>query len=198
TMHKYYGYLEKFDYVDTARFLRRIEERLGDYQSLFKEAAREYGFDWKLLAAMAYQESHWDPDAVSPTGVRGIMMLTRSTARRVGIDDLLDPRQSIMGGAAYLADLMERLPESVTGPDRIWFAMAAYNIGMGHLYDARRLARRLGKDPDRWSELSEVLPLLARKQYYSTLKHGYARGGEPVRYVNRVRHFRDILERVAE
>jgi len=191
--NRYYAHVEIFDYVDTARFKRRIQERLPYYKDIFKEAGEKYDIDWKLLAAMAYQESHWDPLAVSPTGVRGMMMLTLRTAGQLGVENRIDVRESIMGGARYFANLYERVPESVTEPDRTWFAMAAYNVGMGHLYDARGLARELDRDPDIWVEFQEVLPLLAKPEYYQDLRYGYARGTEPVRYVERIRNYYDIL-----
>ncbi|MFP3943586.1 MAG: membrane-bound lytic murein transglycosylase MltF [Alphaproteobacteria bacterium] len=194
---RFYGQVEKFDYVDLARFRRRIDSRLPRYKAKFKSVARRHGLPWTLLAAVSYQESHWDPDAESATGVRGLMMLTLNTAEHLGVKDREDPAQAIAGGAKYLADLMERIPESVTGRDRLWFALAAYNVGMGHIYDARRLARKLGRDPDNWITFSKVLPLLSRQKYYTMkgIKHGYARGGEPVRYVKRVRQYMDILDR---
>ena len=192
-LDKYYGFVEVFDYVDIRTFIRRIEKRLPKYEPLFRTAAGRHDMDWTLLAAQSYQESHWNPKARSPTGVRGMMMLTQNTARELGVKSRIDAKQSIEGGAKYLTRLRERLPESVTGPDRTWLALAAYNIGMGHLYDARQLARELGHDPDRWSELAQVLPLLAQKRYYRQLKHGYARGYEPVRYVAQIRNYHDIL-----
>lgn len=194
-LDKYYGFIESFDYVDTRTFVRRIRSVLPRYRPLFEAAGKHHAIDWQLLAAQSYQESHWKPHARSPTGVRGIMMLTLVTAREVGVQSRLDAAQSIEGAAKYLARLRKRIPESVTEPDRTWFALAAYNVGFGHLRDARQLAQQLGRDPDYWSELSEVLPLLAQRKYYRTLKHGYARGYEPVRYVNRIRDFRDILRR---
>ncbi|NIR60435.1 MAG: membrane-bound lytic murein transglycosylase MltF [Gammaproteobacteria bacterium] len=194
-IEKYYGFVRVFDYVDVARFRRRIEGRLPEYAALFKRAAQHHEIDWALLAAQAYQESHWNPRAKSPTGVRGIMMLTQPTARAMGVDSRLDPKASIFAGAKYLARMRGRLPDTVAEPDRTWMALAAYNVGMAHLQDARTLARRLGKNPDVWRELKTILPLLTQKRYYSTLKHGYARGHEPVRYVQRIRNYRDMLER---
>ncbi len=192
-IERYYGHIERFDYVDTRRFVRRIDTLLPKYKPLFMRAAEQHEINWTLLAAQAYQESHWRAQARSPTGVRGLMMLTRVTARELNIKNRLDPEQSILGGARYLSNLYERIPESVTGPDRMWFALAAYNVGMGHVRDARVLAKRLGKDPDQWRDLSEVLPLLSQKKYYKTLRHGYARGREPVNYVKRIRGYQDIL-----
>ncbi len=192
---KYYKYIPVFDYVDIRTFKRRIRSRLPKYRKLFEEAATIYGFDWTLIAAQSYQESHWNPRAKSPTGVRGIMMLTLTTAKEMGIKSRLDPEQSIMAGTRYLYRLRKRIPDTVPEPDLDWMTLAAYNVGMGHLLDARTLARRLGKNPDSWRDLREVLPLLSRKKYYKTLKHGYARGREPVIYVQRIRNYQDILIR---
>jgi membrane-bound lytic murein transglycosylase F len=191
---RWFGRFGEFDYVDVARFVRRVQNRLPSYRPTFERVAETVPFDWELLAAQAYQESHWDPDAVSATGVRGLMMLTLSTAERVGIEDRNDPEQSIEGGTAYLGELYERVPDGVTGNDRIWFALAAYNVGMGHMYDARALAERLGRDKNSWDDLARTLPLLSDPQYYETLRHGYARGHEPVRYVEKVREYRALLE----
>ena len=189
----WFGQFGDFNYVDVSSFVDRVETRLPHYEHWFELAAERTTFDWDLLAAQAYQESHWDPDAVSDTGVRGLMMLTLSTAERVGVEDRTDPRQSIAGGAAYLEDLYQRLPSGVTGEDRIWFALAAYNVGMGHMYDARALAERQGLDKNSWDDLATVLPLLSDPAYYRDLRYGYARGQEPVRYVQKVREYRALL-----
>lgn len=195
---RYYGYAEIFDFVDIRAFKRRIEKRLPRYRTLFEQAGERHGIPWDLLAAQAYQESHWSPRAVSPTGVRGIMMLTRRTARSLDVTDRVDPAQSIDGGARYLRRMIQRVPDSVVAEDRLWFALAAYNIGMGHIHDARRLAEKLGRNPDRWSDMTEVLPLLTQEKYYTTLKYGYARGTEPVLYVRRIRNYRDILRQALQ
>jgi membrane-bound lytic murein transglycosylase F len=192
-IEKYYGHIRRFDYVDTRAIHRRIQTHLPQYKDLFKAAADEYGFDWHLLAAMAYQESHWNPEAVSSTGVKGLMMLTRSTAKQLGVTDREDPEQSIFAGAAYLASLYSRLPERIKDPDRTWFALAAYNTGLGHLEDARVITQSIGKNPDSWSDVRESLPLLSKKKWYSKTKHGYARGSEPVRYVQNTRRYLNII-----
>jgi membrane-bound lytic murein transglycosylase F len=189
----YYGHVEIFDFVDTRAFKRRINNRLPAYKPLFKQAEQRHGIPWDLLAAQAYQESHWNPQARSPTGVRGIMMLTRNTAGSLDVTNRLDPAQSIDGGARYLKRMMGRVPDSVVEEDRLWFALAAYNVGMGHIHDARTLAKRQHRDPDRWIEVAEMLPLLTQEKYYKTVKYGYARGTEPVLYVQRIRNYRDIL-----
>ena len=195
-MHRYYGYIENFDYVDVRAYQRKIKSHLPTYKKVFKSAAAKYNISWTLLAAQAYQESHWRANAKSPTGVRGMMMLTRTTAKELKIKNRLDPTSSIMGGANYLNKLRKRLPDTVTEPDRTWLALAAYNVGMGHIWDARKLAKELGKNPDQWQELSQVLPLLTKKQYYKKLKHGYARGFEPVSYVKNIRDYQDMLEKI--
>lgn len=190
---KYYGHVELFDYVDMRKFISRIKSRLPKYSDLFKKTAEQHQLDWSLLAAQSYQESHWNRKARSPTGVRGLMMLTLNTAKQMGVESRLDAQQSIAGGAKYLAHLLARVPDSVQGEDRIWFALAAYNVGFGHLRDARTLATQLGKNPDFWVDLKQVLPLLSQKKYYKTLKYGYARGSEPVRYVQRIRDYQQVL-----
>lgn len=195
TIERFYGHVEIFDYVDIRVFLKNIRKRLPGYIDIFKDAAKKHKISWKLLAAQAYQESHWNARAISPTGVRGIMMLTLDTAESVGVESRLDATQSIHGGAKYLRRMIDRIPDEVKDENRIWYALAAYNVGFGHLQDARELAERLGKDPNRWVEFKDVLPLLSQKEYYSTLKHGYARGTEPVRYVQRIRDYRQILDR---
>ncbi len=184
---------QDFDYVDMRTFIRRIRSRLPRLEPLFRKYADQHNIPWTLLAAQSYQESHWNRRAKSPTGVRGIMMLTLTTAREMGVDSRLDVEQSIMGGAKYLRRLERRIPDTVQGEDRWWYALAAYNVGMGHVHDARRLARELDLDPDNWRDLRGVLPLLAQKKYYQHLKYGRARGSEPVDYVQRIRNYRTIL-----
>ena len=195
-MHRYYGYIERFDYVEARAYQRKIKTHLPKYKTIFKNAAHRYKLSWTLLAAQAYQESHWRAYAKSPTGVRGMMMLTQTTAKELGIKNRLDPKSSIMGGAYYLNKLRQRLPDSVTEPDRTWLALAAYNVGMGHIWDARKLARQLYKNPDSWQDIATTLPLLTKKKYYKNLKHGYARGFEPVSYVKNIRDYQDILEKI--
>jgi len=185
--------VEEFDYVDMRTFVRRIKSRLKGLEPMLKKAADEHQVPWTLLAAQSYQESHWNRRAKSPTGVRGIMMLTLVTAKEMGVESRLNAEQSIMGGAKYLKKLESRIPQTVIGDDRWWFALSAYNVGMGHLQDARQLADKLDLDPDSWLDLKGVLPLLAQKKYYRDLKYGYARGSEATTYVRRVRNYQNIL-----
>ncbi|MFZ0613552.1 MAG: membrane-bound lytic murein transglycosylase MltF [Desulfobacterales bacterium] len=191
----YYGHLKKFDYVDITTFRDRLAERLPPFRHHFEHAARTYGLDWTLLAAQSYQESHWNPAARSFTGVRGLMMLTLDTARLLGVKNRLDPRESIQGGSRYLALLHKRIAADIPEPDRTFMALAAYNVGFGHLADAQELALALGKDPNAWTDIRATLPLLRLGKYYRRLKHGYARGTEPVGYVDRIRTYHKLLAR---
>ena len=177
-------------------FLKHITTRLPFYRPEFQQAEKKTGIPWVFLASMSYQESKWNRHAISPTGVRGLMMLTRSTAADMGIQNRLDPKKSIAGGARYLAHLYKRLPDVIQAPDRMHLALASYNVGIGHVKDAQLLARRLGKNPNQWDDLKDVLPLLAKKKYYDNLSHRYARGWEPVQYFKRIRAYRKILDQV--
>ena len=190
---RFYGHLGQLNYVGAKRFKRQTAKKLDKYDDLFQKAAERHDLDWRLLAAMSYQESHWNPRAKSFTGVRGLMMLTRRTAKELGVKNRLDPKQSIDGGAAYLAKLRKRLPKRIQEPDRTWMALAAYNVGYGHLTDARKLAIKDGGDDSRWMDVKDYLPLLSEKRYSKKTKHGYARGSEPVSYVQNIRRYFDVL-----
>ena len=174
-------------------FVKRIEKRLPKWVDFFKASADKHKLDWLFLAAVSYQESLWNENAKSYTGVRGLMMLTNQTARGLGIEDRTDPQQSIEGGARYFINMRKRIPDGVQEPDRTWMALAAYNVGLGHLEDARVLTQRDGKDPNLWNDVRQYLPLLAKPKYYRTTRHGYARGWEPVTYVKRIRNYHNIL-----
>jgi membrane-bound lytic murein transglycosylase MltF len=176
--------------------LQRRPQRLPALRRHFQEAQTLTGIDWRLLAAIGYQESQWDPGAVSPTGVRGVMMLTAETADRMGVDNRLDPRQSIIGGARYLALLKDALPPDIAEPDRTWIALAAYNQGQGHMEDARRIAKARGGDPDSWLDVKQALPLLSRGGYRHVTRYGYARGFEALTFAENIRNYYDILLRL--
>lgn len=192
---RHFGHRVFFDYVDIKVFTRRLNTLLPKYRRMFESAGRQFEIPWTLLAAKAYQESHWNPKAISPTGVRGLMMLTRKTAAQMGVKNRLAPAESIRGGAQYLRRLLNRLPDGIRGRDRYNLALAAYNVGFGHLHDARQLARKLNKNPDSWNDMKTVLPLLSQEKYFRKLKHGYARGYEPVHFVERINNYRNILEK---
>ncbi|WP_338884920.1 MULTISPECIES: membrane-bound lytic murein transglycosylase MltF [Xenorhabdus] len=189
---KYFSHVGSFDYFDTISFIRAIDKLLPTYQPIFQQYAGS--LDWQLVAAIAWQESHWDPQATSPTGVRGLMMLTRPTAEWAGIHDRLDPEESVKGGMAYLNYLMERLPKTIPEDERIWFALAAYNMGYGHLLDARKLTAAQKSNPDSWLDVKTRLPLLSKKKYYANTTYGYARGYEAYRYVENIRRYYLSLE----
>jgi len=195
---RYYGHNKQFDYVGTRNFIRHFESRLPRYRNMFEKAGEEWGVDWRLLAAIGYQESHWRSQAVSPTGVRGIMMLTQDTAAYLGIDDRVDPRNSIFGGAEFYARQTERIADTVDEPDRTWMALAAYNVGFNHVKDARKITEWLGGNPDTWVDLSKALPLLAQRKWYSQVPYGYARGWEPVLYVNNIRSYYNLMQWLTE
>ncbi|MBO2594726.1 membrane-bound lytic murein transglycosylase MltF [Shewanella algae] len=190
-VEKYFGHVKRFDYVDTRAFIRAVDSKLPKYRHLFETYAGE--LDWRKLAATSYQESHWNPRARSPTGVRGMMMLTLATAKQLGVENRLDPEQSIRGGARYLSDILVRLPESIPEEERMWFALASYNIGYGHVEDARKLAQAKGLNPSAWKDLKQVLPLLQKRKYYQHTRYGYARGNEAVHYVDSIRRYYDTL-----
>lgn len=190
---RFYGHLDKLNYVGAKRFKKQTAKKLNKYDHLFQEAANRHNLDWRLLAAMSYQESHWNPRAKSFTGVRGMMMLTLRTAKELGVRNRLDPKQSIDGGADYLVKLRKRLPKAIQEPDRTWMALAAYNVGYGHLTDARKLTKKAGGDDSRWMDVKDYLPLLSQKRYYKQTRHGYARGSEPVSYVQNIRRYFDVL-----
>lgn len=189
----YFRHLNVFNYTDSVYYLKQIKKKLPRYSAYFKNAAKDNEFDERFLAAISYQESHWNEKARSHTGVRGLMMLTNDTAKRVGVKNRLDPEQSIMGGARYLNILKASLPERILEPDRSWMTLAAYNIGLGHLEDARILTQKNGDDPNLWIDVEKYLPKLSQKAWYKKTKYGYARGHEPVAFVRRIRRYYDIL-----
>lgn len=189
----YYGHLLDFDYMDTKRFAERKEQFLPLYKKNFIKAAED-DLDWKLLAAIGYQESHWNKNAVSPTGVRGLMMLTMSTARSVSVSNREDPTQSIFGGARYFRRMYDLLPADIPEPDRTWMALASYNIGLGHILDVRKWVEAAGKNPNQWNEVRDMLPRKTQASWYRKSKHGFARGHEAINYVENIRRYHDLLK----
>lgn len=188
------GDTRRFAYEESREFQTHVADRLPRYRSWFEAAAAQVGIDWRLLAAIGYQESKWDPRAVSDDGAQGLMMLTADTAQAMGIKNRDDPRQSIFAGARYLAQVREMIPDRIPEPDRTWLTIAAYNVGFGHLEDARIITQALGKDPDSWTEVRARLPLLAQDRWYTRARRGYARGWEPVQFVDRIQRWLTLLE----
>ena len=193
---RYYGHVNRIQAVDSEAVIEKIETILPKLRSYFHEAQQLTGVDWRLLAAIGYQESHWDQFATSPTGVRGLMMLTDDTADRMGVKNRLDARESIIGGAKYLLKLRDTVPERIAEPDRTWLALAAYNQGYGHLEDARILAARLKTNADSWLDVRKAYSKLHQPEIYESLKHGYARGEEAVQFVENIRNYTDILTKL--
>ncbi|HEX5314360.1 MAG TPA: membrane-bound lytic murein transglycosylase MltF [Gammaproteobacteria bacterium] len=190
---RYYGNRDTYDPLRAEGFLNDLGSRFADYASSFERAASAADMPWQLLAAVGYQESHWNPRARSPTGVRGMMMLTEDTAQKLGVSDRSDAHLSIRGGARYIGMLRARLPASIPEPDRTWMALAAYNIGYAHILDALALTKKMGWDPDRWADVKRALPLLAERRYYRDIHYGYANGEQAVRYVTNIRSYYEIL-----
>ncbi len=184
---------QRLDEGGALTFSKHIDKRLPKWEDYFKASAAEFELDWLFIAAISYQESHWNAKARSYTGVRGLMMLTQRTAKALGVKNRLDPKQSIHGGAKYFTQQVKRLPDRIKSPDRLWMALAAYNVGYGHLEDARKITEAQGGNPDIWTHVKKRLPLLSKKKYYKNTKHGYARGWEPVQYVERIRNYHEIL-----
>jgi membrane-bound lytic murein transglycosylase F len=197
-LDRYYYASRDFDFVGSRAFVRHLGSRFPQYQQLFEEAALETGIDWRLLAAISYQESHWDAGAVSPTGVRGLMMLTEITAEMMDVDDRSDPRASIFGGARYFERVLQKIPERIPPEDRMLLAIAAYNIGFGHVEDARIITEIQGGNPDSWEEVRARLPLLSDENWHKRVQRGFARGAVPVGYVDNVRRYYALLQWMAD
>jgi membrane-bound lytic murein transglycosylase F len=193
-MRKNSGSTTSLHYLQLRLFQVSLTQRLPLYRAWFQEAAAKYGLDWRLLAAIGFQESHWDPTAASPNGAEGVMMLTAETAQAMGIKNRDDPKESIFAGAHYLAEVRRLVPKHIPEPDRTWFTVASYNVGFGHVEDARIIAQELGKNPDSWAAVAKELPKLAEPRWFLRAKCGYAQGWQPVEYVEHVRQFLRLLE----
>ena len=195
-MDRYYGAKATFDYAGTQKFMRDYQQLLPRYRRAFEAAAKRADLDWRLIAAVGYQESHWNPEAISPKGAQGIMMLTPETASLMRIDNPLDAGQSIIGGSKYLWRMKQRigkLSPDIPDQDLTWMALAAYNMGYGHLLDARRITTERGGNADRWVDVKDSLPLLTERRWYSKARWGYAKASETRIYVRNIRNYYDIL-----
>lgn len=195
---RYFGHVEQVDYLGAVALAGHYSSRLPRFREAFIEAGKAFGLDWRLLAAISYQESQWDPQATSPTGVQGLMQLTMATASFMDVADRNDPGQSIWGGARYFRWLLDQLPDSIDEPDRSWLGLAAYNMGLGHLQDAQLLADKRGGDARHWLDVRNALPLLTQTRWNRETRYGYARGYQAVHYVNNVRTYYNMLVWMSE
>ena len=191
---RFFGYLPEINRKALTAFAERVETHLPRFEKMLREIGAEEGIDWRLLAAISYQESHWNPRAVSYTGVKGMMMLTQATAREVGVTDRTNIQQSLRGGARYFLKLLEQVSEDIAPSERELFALAAYNMGPAHVEDARRIAEMRGADPNVWADVEKQLPLLTKRAWHSRTRHGYARGYETMSFVSRIRQYHRFLE----
>lgn len=195
-LERYYGHVEdvdEFNYVNARVFYRHTYERLPSYRLHFEQIAARYQMDWRFLAAMSYEESRWKPSAVSATGVKGLMQLTQNTAKEVGVQNRENPFESIEGGAKYFNNIKVKIHPNIHEPDRTWFALAAYNVGLQHLGDAMLITVQQKDNQHRWVDVKKYLPLLGAPSLCGQLRWGCARGEEPVNYVKRVRRYYDML-----
>ena len=195
--NKYYAGTEMFDYVDIKKFHKRLKTRLPAFKQIIEDESKKYDFDWRLIAAVIYQESQFNPNAISYTGVRGLMQLTIPTADEMGISNRSNPEESIKGGVKYLHKLYNQFGD-LEPDERLKFALGSYNVGYGHIKDARNIALKKGLDINKWSSLEQTLPLLRYREYHEKSAFGYARGTEPVRYVNRILTYYNILTMTPE
>jgi membrane-bound lytic murein transglycosylase F len=194
-LDRYYGHTKRLKQVDVATFLGKSRTILPQYIRLFKNAQEITDIDWRLLAALSYQESHWDNYSTSPTNVRGLMMLTEQTSNMMNVTNRLDPKQSIIAGAKFMLWMRDRLPSRIPEPDRTFMTLAAYNNGVGHLEDARIIAQKLGLNPDSWADVKRGYQLLNDPAHYVNAKHGYCSCGAPVIYTELVRSYYQIMQK---
>ena len=192
---KYHWSIGDFDYLDLKTFHERVRTRLPRFRPFIMEAAQNNGFDWCLVAAQIYRESHFDPLARGAGNAKGLMQIVPTTARRLNLADPFDPVASIKAGIHYLRSRYDMFDE-VEENDRLLFALAAYNIGLGHVMDAQRIASQKGLDPNRWESVAKMLPLLRYRKYYQYAEHGFCRGDITVAYVKHILIYYDILKRL--
>ena len=169
-----------------------LSGRLSPYDELVKKYARQYGQDWRLITAQMYQESKFDPQAASWVGARGLMQIMPVTGRELGFTDLHDPEENIHAGVKYMSQLVNRFDSNIPIEERTRFALAAYNVGYGHVLDARRLAREKGWNPDKWfGHVEQAMRLLAKPAYHKRARYGFCRCGQPVHYVGNIQNMYD-------
>ena len=190
---RYLGHAEQLDYPEKLTFLEGVNRRLGKYKPAFVRVARETAMNWTLLAALSYQESRWAPEAKSPSGVEGLMMLTLDVAGKFGVENRKDPDQSIRGGAYFLLDLKQRLPPEVKDPDRTWFALAAYNVGLESVRNAMKRTRDRGLNPSLWINTRDFLNAQNPASAESQANSPNSSLNNPYLFVYNIRAYRDLL-----
>lgn len=197
--NKYFENTRAFRNRLSSQFLFSEGGQISDFDDLIRENAARIGWDWKLLAALIYQESQFDPNASSWAGAVGLMQLMPRTARAFGAQNPRDPRESIEAGVAFIEWLEDYWESRIEDPEeRQRFVIASYNVGQGHVQDARRLAEAFGANPDIWDDVAVYLEKKMYAEYYNheVVQFGYARGIEPVRYVNNIlyiyQHYRSM------
>jgi membrane-bound lytic murein transglycosylase F len=190
---RHYAQFEQLDQKLAQQFVDDVDQRISPYLSAFKAAGKKYRIDWRLLAAMSYQESKWQPDAQSQQGAYGMMQIMPPTAAYIGLTDPGNPVQNITAAAKYLDYLRTQIDDQAPNPDLTYLALAAYNIGIGHLNDAIKLTRQQGGDPNRWRDIRERLTQLSNPKIYAKLRNGNARGEETVQYVENIRALHDLM-----
>lgn len=186
-------HLPEIDPANTVTFFDKLQTSWPKVKDLIFKVANEKDFDPALLAAISYQESHWEADAISISGVKGLMMLTASTAEEMDVKDRTDPQQSLEGGIKYLRYMQRKMPNRITKANRILFALAAYNIGYGHLEDARILTQKAGGNPDEWLDVEPYLAQLNNPNIEHQLKYGNADGTTAVIYVNNIMTYKQLM-----
>ena len=180
------------DPIGLSIFLERTEKRLPLFEKTFRQSSVNLDVHWTLIAAISYQESHWNPKAVSDTGVRGMMMLTQKTAKEMGIKKRTNPEQSILGGANYFQKNLNRLPEDIPKLDRMWMALAGYNLGFVNINLARKLTSESGGNANLWSDVSLYLPIVLIERYAKEEKE-FEKHLQAIEYVERIQLYYQTL-----
>jgi membrane-bound lytic murein transglycosylase F len=188
TYTKYFKSQRSVQRLARGRVVDALSGQISPYDKLVRKYADRYGFDWRLVTAQMYQESRFNPKAKSHVGAKGLMQLMPRTAKAMGVKNASDPAHNIKGGVKYMDWLRDRFDSNLPISERLWFTLASYNAGAGHVHDARRLARQLGYDPDRWfGHTEEAMLKLSKKEYARKARFGYVNGREPVNYVRDIR-----------
>jgi membrane-bound lytic murein transglycosylase F len=187
----YNKYFEKSKYFESEGYKKiPSHNRISSYDEYFKKYASIVGWDWRLLAAIAYKESKFDPTVVSWAGACGIMQIMPTTAISLGLteEEFHDPEKNIKASVQYLRKMEKLFPNITDTNEQVKFVLASYNAGPGHIFDARALAVKNGLDPDIWENVKDYLRMKSDPIYYNdeVCKYGYCRGEEPINYVDEI------------